>query len=142
MPQFFNNFFFFPCCVCVCVCTCCTMYVLRTSYPTNNTPLINFRQSSDAEIFVTKHRLSMQVGAKMRKKNRVRNVYTFQLSFIFAYHRWWLGRAGREERVEYNGPFIQKRLLRGPATVSGERGGYSSTTPSPSSTHPPIPSLE
>ena len=44
----------------------------------------------------------MQIGAKSAKK-RVSNVYIFQLSFHFAYHRWWLGASrkdgkGRETR--------------------------------------------
>ncbi len=64
----------------------------RTSFssPTNNAALINFRLISDAEIFVTKHRLSMQncrqtckdVYAMLTRSNR---------ASIFAYHRWWLG---------------------------------------------------
>ncbi len=43
-------------------------------------------------IFFTKHRLSMQIGAKRAKTCRQQVLYTtFQLSFHFAYHRWWLG---------------------------------------------------
>ena len=64
-------------------------------YPTNNAILIKFRPSSTAEIFVNKHRLSVQIGAKIGAKKRVCNLYvlttTFQLSFHFARHRWWLG---------------------------------------------------
>ena len=62
-----------------------TMY-----YPTNNALLISFRVSSDAEIFVNKHRLSMQIIAPNVQK-RACNVYIFRLSFHLAYHRWWLG---------------------------------------------------
>ncbi len=58
--------------------------------PTNNALLINFLLSSDAEIFVSKHRLSIQIGAK-RAKKRVCNVYVFRLGFHFAHHCWWLG---------------------------------------------------
>ncbi len=58
---------------------------------TNNALLINFRLSSDAEILLIKHRLSMQIGAK-RAKKRACNVYIFQLSSLSAYHLWWLGR--------------------------------------------------
>ncbi len=39
------------------------------TYPTSNTLLISFLQSSDAEILVTKPRLSMQVGTETCKKN-------------------------------------------------------------------------
>ncbi len=35
--------------------------------PTNNALLINFLLSSDEEIFVNKHRLGMQIGAKLAK---------------------------------------------------------------------------
>ncbi len=61
--------------------------------PTNNALLINFLLSSDAEIFVDKHRLSMQIGAESwEKKPHVRNVYVFRLSFHFLHAtRCWLG---------------------------------------------------
>ena len=61
--------------------------------PTNNALPIEFLLSSDAENFVTKHRLSIQIGAKCAKK-RVCNMYMFRLSFHFAYHRCCLGWAG------------------------------------------------
>ncbi len=43
------------------------------AYPTNSALLVNFRLSSDAEIFVNKHRLSMQVGAE-RARMRMQRV--------------------------------------------------------------------
>ena len=54
------------------------------------TSLMKFRLSSEAEIFVDSHRLSMQLGAK-RVQKRVCNVRIFQPSFHFAYHRCWSG---------------------------------------------------
>ncbi len=42
--------------------------------PTSDALLINFRLSSDAEIFVNKHRLSLQIGAK-RAKTCMQGVY-------------------------------------------------------------------
>ena len=39
--------------------------------------------------FVNNHRLSIQIGAKRAKT--CMQWYIFQLSFPFAYHRWWLG---------------------------------------------------
>ncbi len=59
-------------------------------YPTNNNNLINFRLSSDAEIFVNNHRLSITNRCQNVQKC-VRYVYTFRLSFHSAYHPWWLG---------------------------------------------------
>ncbi len=44
--------------------------MLKSYYPTNKALLIDFLLSSDAEIFVTKHRLSIQIGAQTCK-----NVY-------------------------------------------------------------------
>ncbi len=40
---------------------------MKRDFPTNNKPLINFRVGSDAKIFVTKHRLSIWIGAKRAK---------------------------------------------------------------------------
>ncbi len=59
------------------------------AHPTNNALLINFRLSSDAEILLTSHRLSLQMSAK----RAMRILHIFQPSFHFAYHRWWLGMA-------------------------------------------------
>ncbi len=63
--------------------------LLDLYYPTNNALLISFRLSSDAEILL----ISEQWAYKSMRnvQNRVCNVYTFQPSFHFAYHRWWLG---------------------------------------------------
>ncbi len=55
-----------------------------SAFPTNNALLTNFRPSSDAEIFVKNHRLSIKIGGQTCK-----NVYA--LSFHFACHHWWLG---------------------------------------------------
>ncbi len=68
----------------------------KITYPTNNALLLNFLLSSDAEIFVSKHRLSIYKSAPS-VQTRVRNVYVFQLSFLFAYHRWWLGSYSRQQ---------------------------------------------
>ncbi len=46
----------------------------RTHYPANNALLANFRLNSDAEIFVTKHRLSIRVWVPDVQKH-VRNAY-------------------------------------------------------------------
>ncbi len=40
---------------------------VQSAYPTNNALLINFRLSSDAEILLNSHRLSLQTGAKRVK---------------------------------------------------------------------------
>ena len=53
MELFYTLFFYSFCIACV--------------YPTNNALLVNFRLSSDAENFVNKHRLSIQVGVKRAK---------------------------------------------------------------------------
>ncbi len=45
-----------------------------STYPTNHATLINFRQSSNANVYCTMYVL-----------------YIFQPSLHFAYHRWWLG---------------------------------------------------
>ena len=45
-------------------------YKRDEAVPTNNAISINFRLSSDAEIFVNKHRPSMQIGAE-----KCKNVY-------------------------------------------------------------------
>ena len=58
--------------------------------PTNKALLINFLLSSDAEIFVDKRRLSMQIDAKACK-NVACNVCVFRLSSRLACHRCWLG---------------------------------------------------
>ncbi len=63
---------------------------MRSAYPTNNAPLTNFLLSSDAEIFVDKHRPSMQIGDKRGKNVRATCTH-FRLSFHFACHRCWLG---------------------------------------------------
>ncbi len=42
------------------------------------------------KFFVNNHRPSMRIGCQNVRK-RVCNVYTFRLSFHFAYHHWWLG---------------------------------------------------
>ncbi len=41
--------------------------------------------------FVNKHRLSTQIGARCAKTCMQYVCNIFQLSFHFAYHRWWLG---------------------------------------------------
>ncbi len=61
--------------------------------PTNNALSTKFLLSSDAEIVVDKHRLSMQVGTQTCEK-RMCNVHIFRLGFHFAHHRWWLGFEG------------------------------------------------
>ena len=43
---------------------------LLLHHPTGSALLINFLLSSDAGIFAAKHRLGMQVGAKMREDER------------------------------------------------------------------------
>ncbi len=45
----------------------CRESVAWTSNPTNDAALINCWLSSDAESFVTKHRLSTQISSQMRK---------------------------------------------------------------------------
>ncbi len=67
----------------------CQIYDILQLPPTGNALLISFRLSSEWANFVTKHRLSIQIGAKTCKK-RVCNVCIFRLSFHFACHRWWL----------------------------------------------------
>ena len=62
-----------------------------TQPTTTHSLLINFLLSSDAEIFASKHRLSVQTDVKNVQK-RASNVRIFRLSFHFAYHLWWLGR--------------------------------------------------
>ncbi len=47
---------------------------LNKRFPTDNALLINFRPSSDAEVFVNKLRLSVQIGAKCSK-----NVYAMRI---------------------------------------------------------------
>ena len=46
-------------------------------FPTNNAMLINFLLTSDAEVFVAKHRLSIQIVAK-----RAKNVYATSIRYI------------------------------------------------------------
>ncbi len=62
---------------------------IRT-FPTNNAPLVNFLLSSDAEILLISINRACKLVPNVQK--RVCNVYTFQLSFRFACHSWWLGR--------------------------------------------------
>ncbi len=42
-------------------------FLVGFTLPTNNSLLINFRLSSDEEIFINKHRVSIQIGAKRAK---------------------------------------------------------------------------
>ncbi len=66
--------------------------------PTDNALLINFGLSSEAEIFVNKHRLSIQ-NRGQNVLRRVCNAYVFRLSFHFACHRCWLGSSGSSKIV-------------------------------------------
>ena len=61
------------------------VYVL----PTNSGLLINFRLSSDAETLSTSANWACKSVPNVQ--GRTCNVYTFQPSFHFAYHHWWLG---------------------------------------------------
>ncbi len=61
-----------------------------TRLPNRQRTLNKLRTELRCTNFVDEHRLSIQIGAK-RAEKRVCNVYVFQLSFHFAYHRWWLG---------------------------------------------------
>ncbi len=49
--------------------------------PTNNALLLNIRLRSDAEIFVNKHQLSIQIGAK-RENTCLQCVFIFRLNFL------------------------------------------------------------
>ena len=57
--------------------------------PTNDALLISSRLSSNAEILWTSTDWAYRLAPNVCK--RVCNVYIFQLSFQFAYQRWWLG---------------------------------------------------
>ncbi len=66
--------------------------------PTNNALLIDFLLSSDAEIFVAKLRLSVQVGRQNMKK-LARDSCVFRPSSHFAFPRWWLGLQEKKKRL-------------------------------------------
>ncbi len=55
----------------------------------NNTPLINFWLSSDAEILLLS--TGWAYKSPPNAQRRVCNAYMFQRSFHIACHRWWLG---------------------------------------------------
>ncbi len=61
----------------------------RLARPTNNALLVNFRLISDAEILSISTDWACKSVPIVQK--RVCNVYVFQLTLYFAYHRWWLG---------------------------------------------------
>ena len=75
----------------------------REAHPTNNALLINFRLSSNAEIFVNKHRLSKQIDAKRAKKTCMQRVrIPTELLFLHATVGGWAGEEDEdmEEEVE------------------------------------------
>ena len=63
--------------------------------PTNNALLINFLLSSDAEIFVTKHRLSIQIGAKHAKNVHATCTCSVGASILHATVAGWDGKHGK-----------------------------------------------
>ena len=71
----------------VCVCTTAEP---RLGFPTNNTLSINFRLSSDAEIFVNKHRLSMQIGAPKYKNVYATCIYSHRASTLHTTFGGWV----------------------------------------------------
>ena len=58
--------------------------------PNQQRTLMYYTLSSNAEILLISTNSAYKSAPKVQKK-RVCNVYVFQLSFHFAYHRWWLG---------------------------------------------------
>ena len=56
---------------------------IRRLAPTDNAPSTNFRLSSDAEIFVAKHRLEHASRRRNAQKKRACDVRMFRLSFNF-----------------------------------------------------------
>ncbi len=63
--------------------------MMTSSYPTNNALLINFRLGSDAEVLLMSTDWACKSASNVKKCVCI--VHIFQLSFHFAYHRWWLG---------------------------------------------------
>ena len=72
--------------------------------------------------FVTKHRLSIQIGA-INVQKRLCNVYTFQLSFHFAYHRCWLGSPLCMCLVQLGWKILLLLVVAREAREEGEEGG-------------------
>ncbi len=67
--------------------------------PTSNTLLINFRLSSDAEIFVNEHRLSRQVGAKTCKNMYATCTCSDGASILHATVAGWVGGEKRRRKI-------------------------------------------
>ena len=81
-----------------------TTLPLYSTYPTDNSPLINFLRSSDAEIFLLSADWARKSAPDVQK--RARNVYVFRPSFHSALHRCWSGSTGRSlTRTSRNAPF-------------------------------------
>ena len=76
------------------LCVCGTVHTAdlhdaKDCYPTNSALLINFRPSSDAEIFVNEHRLSMRIGAKTCKNVRATCMYSDRASILHTTGGGW-----------------------------------------------------
>ncbi len=65
--------------------------VHRRTQPTTNALLVSFRLSSDAEFFFFQQAPTEHADWRQTCKNVCAMSCVFQLSFHFAYHRWWLG---------------------------------------------------
>ncbi len=81
-------------------------------HPTNNALLLNFRLSSDAEIFVAKHRPE-HTDQRQTCKKRVCNVYVFRLGFHFCVPLSVVGQAKMEDP--------RLRLVKEEAWVGGKQ---------------------
>ncbi len=77
----------------------------KCSIPTNNALLINFRLSSDAEIFANNHRLSITSRCQTCKK-RVCNVYKIPTELPFCTPPLVVGM----ERRNKNGPLVARQV--------------------------------
>ena len=97
----------------------CKLWRTISCIPTNKAPLANFRLSSDAEIFVNKHRSSVQIGATRAQNVCAMCMYSNRASILHATVGGWAPIA--EKKTSYT------KKVTTPHPICGNANDSSST---------------